>query len=76
MKVSRWIALALAITGLVQTPFIIPEVVSQVSADHRLIPGYVVGFVMRFLLIWMFATIWWKTRTSAAANRGNAKPKS
>jgi len=65
MKIFRWLALALAVAGLVQTPFLIPEAVSQGTADHRMIPGYLVGFTIRFLFIVLFAKFWWDTRGSA-----------
>jgi len=76
MRIFRWLFLALAVAGLVQTPFIIPEAVSQAIADHRLIAGYVGGFAIRFLFIGMFAKFWWDTRRSAKSIQGESQPKS
>jgi FtsH-binding integral membrane protein len=73
-KVARWLALALAVAGLVQTPFLIPEAVSQAAADHRLIFGYLVGFSIRFLFIIFFAKFWWDTRARTNSSTSQPKP--
>ena len=75
MRITRWLALALAIAGLVQTPFLIPEVISLASADHRMIPGYLVGFTVRFLFIGLFAKHWWDTRKSTYGARDDSQPR-
>jgi FtsH-binding integral membrane protein len=61
-RVFRWLALGLAVAGLVQTPFLIAEALSQAAADHRMIVGYLVGFLIRFLFIIFLAKFWWDTR--------------
>jgi len=66
-RVFRWLALGLAVAGLVQTPFLIAEALSQAAADHRMIVGYLVGFLIRFLFIIFLAKFWWDTRARTNA---------
>jgi hypothetical protein len=75
MKVVRWLSLAVAFAGLVQTPFLIPESVAQMRADHRLIAVYPIGFSIRFLLIGLFAKFWWDTRKKSDPTHSDSKPK-
>jgi hypothetical protein len=75
MKVVRWLFLAAAVAGLVQTPFLIPESVAQMRADHRLIAIYPIGFAIRFLFIGLFAKLWWDTRKKSDRIHSDSRPK-
>jgi len=75
-RVFRWLALGLAVAGLVQTPFLIAEALSQAAADHRMIVGYLVGFLIRFLFIIFLAKFCGTRVQEPTQHRGHlaAKP--
>jgi len=65
LKKVRWVALALAAVGILQTPFVIPDAVSKAIADHRLIALFLMAFAIRVLFIDFLSKIWWDTRANA-----------
>jgi hypothetical protein len=64
LKKLRWVFFGLAAIGIAQTPAALLAVISEAKEDHRLIPLFLMGGVIRFLFIGFFLKIWWETRAS------------
>lgn len=74
LRKVRWIAFALAAFGIVQTPIVVMNAISQAGADHRLIVPFVMAFAIRVVFIGFFLKIWWDTRADADASSTSTKP--
>jgi len=74
LRKVRWIAFGLAALGILQTPVVISNAISQAGADHRLIVPFVMAFAIRVVLIGFFSKIWWDTRADANASPTSPKP--
>ena len=68
LRKVRWIAFALAAGGMLETPFVIPNAISEARADHRMIVPFVMAFSIRVFFIGYLSKVWWDTRSSAAAS--------
>ena len=66
LRKYRWWFFALAIGGIIQSPFVIPPGVAQAVNDHRLILPFGLALVIRFSVIGVLLKVWWDTRPSTA----------
>ena len=58
----RWCWFAIAIVGISQTPSAIITAIHLVKSDHRMALIVVLGFAIRFGMIWLFLKLWWQFR--------------
>ncbi|MGD0544983.1 MAG: hypothetical protein ABSB65_11280 [Candidatus Acidiferrales bacterium] len=75
LRKVRWIAFALAALGILETPFVIPNAMSQAMADHRLIVLFVMAFAIRIFIIGLLSKVWWDNRADANASPASPNPR-
>jgi hypothetical protein len=75
LKNVRWIALALAVIGIIQTPFAVAPAISKAIVDHRLIIPFVGTFAIRILFLGFMLKIWWDTRDNPKNTVAASAPK-
>ena len=63
-KRTRWLWFAVAVIGILQTPDAIVKAIQLVKSDHWMSSVVVLGFVIRFGVIWLFLKLWWQFRTA------------
>jgi hypothetical protein len=68
LKRLSWLALALAILGIVETPALITSVIAASRGSQNIIgPLFALG--IRFLVIGAMLTLWWKWRNLPTPSR-------
>lgn len=58
----RWFWFAIAILGILQTPWALTSAVKLAESDHRLVFIPLLGLLIRIGLIFMFLWLWWAYR--------------
>ncbi len=56
----RWLWFAMALFGLLTTPFAVLDAYRLGLSDHRLIAVAILAFSIRFAMIWLFFSLWLK----------------
>lgn len=58
----RWLWFAIAVVGILQTPNAIINAIQLVRSNHWMALIAVLGFAIRFGMIWLFLKLWWQFR--------------
>ena len=58
----RWLWFAIAVLGILQTPNAIINAIHLVNSDRRMALVALLGFAIRFGMIWLFLKLWWQFR--------------
>jgi len=74
LKKLRWLFFALAVIGIAYTPSAILTLVSDATADHRLIIPFTLALVIRLLFIGFFLKIWWETGKKSGTTSNQDSP--
>jgi hypothetical protein len=61
----RWAWFALALIGVLETPFAIVDAIQFARSNHGLAPIMLIAFPIRFGMIWFFFWLWWQYRPVA-----------
>jgi hypothetical protein len=61
----RWSWFAIAVVGILQTPNAIINAIQLVKSDHWMALVAVLGFAIRFGMIWLFLKLWWQFRPAS-----------
>ena len=61
----RWLWFAIAVVGILQTPNAIINAIHLVKPNHWMAFLAVLGFAIRFGMIWLFLKLWWQFRPAS-----------